>query len=216
MKMRIIDETVRLLGPAIDAALEPLDRWAHQCHAASVHILPAIPPELKPRVARGTCSGVGGQHSWVILGGDCYDTQGLVIDPTLWSYNPDVSGVWYGRGRHRPHGAGSIWEWGRPPRADETGEEPLELTPSKPWSAEARGFLEMLGPLGLRGWIALAHAPVEGWPAGEIVDALCNTRDPRVSGEQKTNTTLGGYVPIDIIGMTTDRNPSGLYLPTAG
>ena len=61
-------------------------------------------------------------------------------------------------------------------------------------------FLNLLGPLDKNGWITLAHAPVERWPAGEIIDAMCE------SG-------LEGYVPIDIVGMTTDRNPSGLYLP---
>ncbi len=57
----------------------------------------------------------------------------------------------------------------------------------------------MLGPLDRRGWATLAHAPVEGWPAGEILGAMCD------SG-------MEAVVPIDIIGMLTDRNPSGLYL----
>jgi hypothetical protein len=51
-----------------------------------------------------------------------------------------------------------------------------------------------------QGWSVLAHAPVGGWPAGEIIDAMCE------SG-------LDAVIPIDIVGMVTDRNPQGLYLP---
>jgi hypothetical protein len=200
---------------AVEAALAPLDRWASQCHAASVELLRSgVLTDHEPRVARGTCSGVGGQHSWVVLGGDCYAQDAAVIDPTLWSYHPNVEGVWYGRNRtwHRPHGSGSIWAWGRPASAEDTGETPVGLTPRRPLSREALAFLDLLGPLGLEGWVQLAHAPVEGWPAAEIIDAICATRDPRT--QTKTNATLAGYVPIDMIGMLTDRNPKGLYLPT--
>jgi hypothetical protein len=42
---------------------------------------------------------------------------------------------------------------------------------------------------------------VEGWPAAEIIDAIYNTPE------------LTTWVPIDIVGMLTDRNPKGLYLP---
>ena len=47
----------------------------------------------------------------------------------------------------------------------------------------------------------LAHAPVEMWPAAEILAAIENTEE------------LHGRVPIDIRGMLTDENPGGLYLP---
>lgn len=182
----------------IEEVLHPLDRWAYQCHGASVALVRSgvLPPS---RVARGSCEGVGGQHSWVVLGDDCYDDDATIIDPTLWSYDTSVKGVWVGSyrdGRHTPHGKGSIWDWGRP---DDPVGPVVELTPRQPWSGAARRFLDRLGPLDQRGWTVLAHAPVEGWPAGEIIDAMCE------SG-------MEGRVPIDIVGMVTDRNPGGLYL----
>jgi hypothetical protein len=96
-----------------------------------------------------------------------------IVDPTLWCYRKDVEGVWvgtYGDGIHRPHGKGSIWKWGRPVAAL-PGQE-LELTPAEPWSGAAEDFLRLLGPLDRRGWAQLAHAPVEGWPAGEILAGM--------------------------------------------
>ena len=179
--------------------LDPLETWAQQCHAASLHLVRS--GVLGPsRVARGACKGVGGQHSWVVLGDDCYDPRAKIVDPTLWSYDPAWESVYVGSmrdGLHRPFGTGRIWEWGRPNPASGPV---VELTPRKPWSGAARAFLDLLGPLDREGWIMLGHAPVQGWPAGEIIDAMCE------SG-------LGGYVPIDIRGMITDRNPKGLYLP---
>jgi hypothetical protein len=47
--------------------------------------------------------------------------------------------------------------------------------------------------------MTLANAPVEGWPAREILTAMAAT--PR----------LAACVPIDILGMVTDLNPKGLY-----
>ena len=159
--------------------LDPLDHWATQCHAASVELVKSDGYE-QARVARGTCTGVFGQHSWVVLGNDCYDDDAVIVDPTLWSYDESVKGVWVGSyrdGKHEPHGKGSIWRWGRP---NEASEEPMELTPRQPWSREAQRFLGLLGPLDMKGWIQLAHAPVEGWPAGEIIDALCETPHPTI------------------------------------
>lgn len=183
-----------------EEVLAPLDGWARQCHAASLKLVQN--GELGAcRVARGSCKGVGGQHSWVVLGGDCYDDDAVIIDPTLWSYDETVTGVWVGTyrdGRHRPHGKGSIWDWGRPNEA--TGPV-IELTPRKPFSSSAEIFLELLGPLDYEGWIQLAHAPVGFWPAGEILDAIEHTEG------------LSGRVPIDILGMVTELNPKGLYLP---
>jgi hypothetical protein len=76
----------------------------------------------------------------------------------------------------------------------------VDLTPREPFSREAKNFLDLLGPLDEKGFRVLAHAPVEGWPAAEILDAIENTEG------------LKCYVPIDIIGMLTNRNPGGLYL----
>lgn len=188
---------------AIENALAPLEQWARNCHAASTALINSDVRLDRARVARGSCRGVGGQHSWVVLGGDCYDDDAAIIDPTLWSYDASVEGIWTGTyrdGLHHPHGKGSIWAWGRP---EEARNAPVELTPRQPWSREARDFLDLLGPLDERGWIMLAHAPVENWPSAEIIDAILE------SG-------LGAYVPIDIVGMLTDRNPGGAYLPTEG
>ena len=179
----------------------PLHEWGGQCHAASLALVKsgAVGPA---RVARGTCPGVPGQHSWVILGDNCYDLNATVIDPTLWSYDETVEGIWVGKAKdrpHRPHGYGSIWEWGRPHEA--TGEV---LTLDYEFSARARMFLDLLGPLDFEGWCMLAHAPVKGWPSDEIFTAMA--RDER----------LAHRVPIDIVGMATRENPGGLYLAGGG
>jgi hypothetical protein len=178
--------------------LAPLRHWKYQCHAASAKLVKADIFD-QARVARGTCEGVAGQHSWVVIGMDCYDDKALIVDPTLWSYRDDVEGIWYGSytdGWHEPHGKGNIFKWGRPDPA-EPGTE-VELQPEKPFSRTAQQFLDLLGPIDEAGWRILAHAPVEGWPAAEILPAI--------------NRTVGEFVPIDIIGMLTDQNPGGLYL----
>lgn len=194
-------KTLQYLADQTAELLDPLDRWAHQCHAASVYLVKngTFGPS---RVVRGLCQGVMGQHSWVVLGLDCYDDEALIIDPTLWSYDRSVFGVWVGAylaGRHVPHGYGDIWDWGRPEPA--ALGEAIALTPSAPLSPEAREFLAQLGPLDRQGWMTLAsHAPVGGWPAGEIIAAIADTEQ------------LSALVPIDRLGMLTDRNPGGLYL----
>jgi hypothetical protein len=197
----LVVQAARILGP--------LDRWAAQCHAASLKVVQEA--TFTARVARGSCDGVGGQHSWVVVGDDCYDRGATIIDPTLWSYDASVEGIWVGTmadGRHRPFGLGSIWQRGRPHPA--VGRA-VRLTPTTPFSDRAESFLDMLGPLDLDGWALLAHAPVEGWPADEILAAMCDTPHPEIPG-----VTLGGRIPIDTLGMVTDRNPGGLYLANGG
>jgi hypothetical protein len=198
----LVATAMRNAGLAVVAeeVLAPLDGWANQCHAAALKLVKSGRFGAC-RVARGGCEGVPGQHSWVVLGDDCYDDHATIIDPTLWSYDETVEGIWVGTyqdGKHVPHGKGSIWNWGRP---DTPTGPVVELTPRKPFSREAQGFLDVLGPLDHAGWAMLAHAPVEGWPAAEIIDAIYNTPE------------LTTWVPIDIVGMITDRNPKGLYLP---
>lgn len=180
------------------------DLWAHQCHATSIALVKSgLVHDLlgfHPRVARGAARGVAGQHSWVVLGDDCYDEHTPVLDLTLWSYASDAPVVYVDLPRvrrHAPHGAGSIFAWGQPVHG---GGEDIELTPATPFSVAANKFLDMLGPLDLRGWATLASAPVQGWPAGEIVEAMLDT------------PSLAAFVPIDRVGMLTHRNPSGLYL----
>lgn len=190
--------TAELDTAAIEKVLVALEPWAHKCHEASVQIVRSgiVAPA---RVARGACMGVGAQHSWVVLGNDCYDNNATIIDPTLWSYDSRIDGIWVGNyydDRHIPFGRGKIWKWGRPQHATW---DVIELTPKTPFSKTALHFLSLLGPLDYEGWQTLAHAPVEGWPAAEIFTAMCD------SG-------MENMIPIDIIGMVTDRNPKGLYL----
>jgi hypothetical protein len=181
----------------------PFATTADQCHAVSLAIVQSgrFPGA---RVARGSCRGVPRQHSWVTVG-DPYRFGTPIVDATLWGYDDKVDGVWCGvshqHGRHVPHGGGgTIWSWGQPVR----GPGPLvELTPRVPLSDGARAFLELLGPLDRTGWATLANAPVRGWPAAEIIAAMADT------------ALLEVLVPIDVLGMLTDRNPGGLYLPTS-
>lgn len=195
---------VRALRPAMNRMLAPLENWAYQCHAASLQLVQSgvFAPQFA-RVARGTAVGVFGQHSWIVVGQDVYDPRAIIVDPTLWSYRDDVTGIWIGMattGWHLPHGGGAatIYDWGRPTPA-EPGKA-VALTPSKPFSPAAQRFLDRLGPLDHQGWMMLAsHAPVAGWPAAEIIAAIADTK------------ALAAVVPIDRLGMLTDRNPSGLY-----
>lgn len=171
--------------------------YRHQCHAASLALVKSGLLGVS-RVARGTCRGVGGQHSWVVLGDDCYDPRATIVDPTLWSYDDSVTGIWTGKPSarpHLPHGWGSIWNAGYPlPPQD----EPIELAVKL--GREAQMFMDLIGPLDRRGWMTLVNLPVGGWPAAEVIAAICDTPE---LGES--------LVPVDRIGMLTDRNPNGLY-----
>lgn len=177
--------------------LSPLSTYHHQCHAASIEL---VRQGIATRVARGTCPEVG-VHSWAVIG-DCYDDDATIIDATLWSWRKDVSGIFVGKVSkygHRPSGKGSIWDWGRPTCG--TGKL-IKLTPKFSLSRAAVAFMELLGPLDRAGWETLANgAPVQGWPAGEIFAAMDDTK------------ALTAVVPIDKLGMLTDRNPGKLYLP---
>lgn len=177
-----------------------LHEFAYNCHAASIAL---VKKGIGTRVARGTTPGVAGQHSWVVFGDDCYAKDARVIDPTLWSYvSPDDPPfIWEGVASdrpHRPHGHGSIWEWGRP---DYPTGDIIELPLSDPFAPDAERFLAILGPLDMNGWRQLAHAPVEGWPSGKIFAAMAAVPE------------IAQWIPIDILGMVTDLNPGGLYLP---
>jgi hypothetical protein len=186
---------------AVRAVLDPLDRWAHQCHAASIAVVKA---EVFPaaRVGRGSSPATMSQHSWIIVSTNAYDERASIIDPTLWSYDDSIDGIWvgsYGDGLHRPHGGfDSIWAWGRP---EHGGGETITLNPDVVLSDQAEVFVELLGPLDRTGWGTLTKAPPHGWPAGEILTAMHRT--PAVSA----------LIPIDLLGMVTDVNPGGLYLP---
>lgn len=184
----------------------PLSGFYHDCHNASLRIVrtgvfgPA-------RVARGMASGMFSQHSWIVAGEadlltgrpDPYDASAVIVDPTLWSYQGVKPYVHFGKNSmktHVPHGSGSIWAHGHPENCDPAAA--VELDWKEPPSKVAQAFIEALGPLDKRGWVELAHYPVQGGPSGEFITAIADT-----FGEVQ--------VPVDILGMTTGRNPGGLY-----
>lgn len=180
----------------LDALGGTLEAWSFQCHAASVQLVKSGVCGPDARVARGSARGVPGQHSWVALGNP-YDKATIVVDPTLPLYRSDVSEIYIGAPRkygHTPHGAGSIWKAGKPT----AGDGPIIELPGE-FSQEAQRFLDMLGPLDRKGWHELAHSPVLGWPAAEIIDRMYDNRE------------LAALIPIDVIGMLTRRLSS--YLP---
>lgn len=186
----------------------PLDEFAHQCHAASIQIVKSDLFE-EARVARGTLRGIGGQHSWVVLGRDCYDDLAPILDVTAWSYDVIRQGgvvprLWKTTGAvagHRPHGHGHILEWGRPCSA---GGDPIPLSDEAldDLTPAAFSWVDLMGPLDARGWMSLANAPVDGWPSDQIILAMHRT--PK----------LRALIPVDRLGMLTDVNPGGLYLKT--
>lgn len=177
-----------------EGALAPMKRWSKQCHAASVRLVESgvIPGA---RVARGTCRMVPGQHSWVCIG-DPYADNVLILDPTLWSYTGVAAEVWVGerkRFNHRPFGYGNIFAWGRPPNCKLKQAVSLP-EPEGGWTSAAKTFLEMLGPIDMDGWRILAHAPVQGWPATEIMTQMC-----------RHSESMRMMIPVDIRGMVCNE-----------
>jgi len=179
---------------------QDFEDFAQDCHSVSCALIRSgLLGEGGPtlRVARGACLGVGGQHSWVVMGHP-YDDQAIIVDLTLWSYNPMQPRIWLGSmqsGLHKPKGYGRIFQG---PRPESRGEEPVNVEVS---SAKAQEFLRIIGPLDVRGWGALwSHCGMLGWPAKEILEAFLD-QHPK----------LTALVPIDIVGMVTDRNPQEIY-----
>jgi len=187
----------------VEAIGKPLEEYAHQCHAASLALVRSGIMGPHARVARGTLPRIVGQHSWLVVGNP-YEPD-LIVDITAWSYDPDLYPRVYvsvgGFTEHRPHGAGSIYDWGVP----QCGTEP-DIPLAVPISRAAQVFLDTVarrnGRSGLdrRGWGDLVRGPMQGWPSKEIIPAILDTPG------------LAALVPIDITGMLTDRNPGGLYL----
>lgn len=184
----------------------PFSDWYHDCHSASLQVV-RTGVFGNARVARGWVSGILSQHSWIVIGEapqfaerpDPWDTDAVVADPTLWSYQGAEPYVHFSKNTmktYAPHGTGSIWACGHPDNCDPANA--VELDWKQPPSGAAQVFTEVLGPLDQNGWVQLAHYPVQGWPAGEIIGAIADT-----FGEVN--------IPIDVLGMTTDRNPKGLY-----
>lgn len=177
-----------------------LERWACQCHAASLALVKA-PLMPEGRVVRGWCDHVFGQHSWMVVGMNCYDPDALIIDPTLWSYDDVVEDIWVGRmgdrPEHMPHHNWTFWDH-KPKRGP--GEDiPLERYDSL--GRAARMYMDLILPLDYKGWCNFAtHVGALGWPVGQVVEAMYAQKN------------LRGALPIDLIGMTTEINPHGLYL----
>jgi hypothetical protein len=187
-----------------EAVGSPAATWGGRCHEISLAVLKS--GLLGPgRVARGTARGVTSQHSWIVLGDaerpDPYSEKSVIADPTIFSYegrDPYVLVKQNLMHAHWPHGAGDIWTHGGLP-PEPTGKL-IELEGYEDLPEMAKRFLELCGyPLDYRGWAHLVHGPVQGWPAGEVITAMCATRE------------LAVITPIDIIGMTTELNPKELY-----
>lgn len=193
----------RITVPMVEEALgEERDQWAYRCHEVS---LAAVRSGLfgPSRVARGFTPGLTSQHSWIVLGDDCYDPQAIIVDLTLWSYVPGAPTIYISRAHHRPHQPHGSGSWLDAPPPTSHGGEPLSLDAGSALSVEAEDFLHLLGPLDIRGWMGVAAMPVGGWPAAEIIEAMYAT------------PALRALVPIDRVGMLTRINPNGLYLPDA-
>lgn len=200
---RMLKDAGGIEGLEKATGLNARNAWGGQCHGISLAVvrtgLLGVPGK-EARVARGFARGVRGQHSWIVLGSDPYDTDAVIADPTIWHYQDAEPYVHLARNSmltHVPHGTGSIWATGAPP--DPQGDV-IPLTWQEPPSGEAQAFLEACGPLDIRGWMFLANSPVLGWPAREVFSAIISTPG------------LGqGLIPIDVLGMVTDMNPGGMY-----
>ncbi len=173
----------------------PVTGWENRCHEISLAVL-RTGLFGRGRVARGFHSLVRGQHSWIVLGDDCYDPDATLVDPTITACDGEIYVGLNGDDGHRPHGGGSCFDADMP---SGHGGPVIALTPVTPLSPAAARFLCMLGPLDLRGWGEVAHMPVRDWPAAEIITAMLDTPG------------LGALIPVDIAGMVTDRNPGNLY-----
>jgi hypothetical protein len=200
---RLLEAAGGVKGLEKATGINAKNAWGGQCHGISLAVVRTGllgEPGTEARVARGFAKGVRSQHSWIVLGGDPYDTEAVIADPTIWHYQGAEPYVHLARNTmrtHVPHGSGSIWATGAPP---EPQGNTIALDWQDPPSGAAQAFLEACGPLDLRGWMFLANSPVTGWPAREILSAVADTPG------------LGrSLIPIDILGMLTDRNPKGLY-----
>lgn len=173
-------------------------KWSKNCHAASLAIVRTGLLGADACVARGWRTGIGSQHSWACTGNP-YDPDTVILDATLWSYvdgNPCIVVAKASNKAYRPHGAGSIWDYGRPAARTEPEIKLSGL------SIRAKRFIyEASDGRGLdrQGWMTLANSPMNGWPAKEIITAMY--QDKRLSH----------LIPIDIVGMVTDLNPGDLY-----
>lgn len=186
----------------------PVTHWVNKCHQVSLALVKTGEFGPTARVARGWSLGIHSQHSWIVLG-DPYAWDAVIIDAT----NPEFhrSGeiihvsMFENGGRYMPQGWGVLAEEEREglQHIMPTFQGPERpLTPKTPLSADAQLFLAEIGPMDFRRWCWLASMlPMQGWPAKEIIEAM-------------DDSGMRAAIPVDILGMVTDRNPRGLYLPT--
>jgi len=190
-------------------AMGDMDRWSHQCHAAALHLVRSGALPAGSRVARGVSKHLGGQHSWVAVANeagvaDPYARNALILDPSAWSYQEDdlaAPSVWIGRRQdYAPQGSrGPDARKGLPRPADYADIiRPDQEALQRDYMVAVQFFAQH-GSLDRRGWTALTHCRVDSYPAAAIIPLMLDT--PR----------LAPFVPIDIAGMVTDRNPGGLY-----
>lgn len=183
--------------------------WHNNCHAVSLAFLRK--GLVEGRVARGSAEGVG-VHSWIVLAQEpgvkpnCYLDTAQILDPTIHCWHPGMEPLWQGimaDGMHHLPGRDSIWNHGCPLPGDGP---PLELVvPDGPDPMGRRAFLKLLettggGPVTMETFRALYHGPLQGWPAGALLDLLLDQ-----------HPDFETWVPIDVVGMLTERNPDGLY-----
>lgn len=176
----------------------PASEWGNRCHEISLKLLKSG-AFGKGRIARGIHTDCPSQHSWIVLGDDCYDPDAVIVDPTCFSFRGEAPVIVVTTNRdprYKAHGAGYIFDVGMPPAPTM---EPITLDPDT-LTTEANDFLQIVGPLDIRGWAYLAsNCPVEGWPAREIIIAM------------RAHPSLRAVVPIDIVGMLTEENPNNAY-----
>ena len=122
----------------------PFPLWANQCHGVSLALLRT--GEFGPgRIARGTCKYIVGQHSWIVLGPDCYDENATIVDPTLWAHDGNSA-----RNLHRPEPAVAAaarrrFLLQRGPAQQPRWPEIIELTPVTPLKPSAQSLAEHSG-----------------------------------------------------------------------
>lgn len=208
-------------NPAALAELigRPVDQWPGHCHEVSLALVKSGAFGQGARVARGTAKGVISQHSWVVLGGDVYAPDAIIIDATHPQYHklyetalgrtPILVSNRNDGYAYIPHGYGRLDSWDSVAgiltgQQFQGGPDDRKSFPDKVvvrLSGDAWDFLVTIGyPLTHRGWAWLAsNMPAKGWPAKEIIEAMAD------SG-------MRALIPIDFLGHLTDRNPGGLYM----
>jgi len=191
-------KTLVLTVASVEKALQSkLENYYHSCHAASLQLVRSGLLGPTARVARGSCRGVGGQHSWAVIG-DPYESSSTIVDITLWSYTGDGKEIWVwvgsmDNGLHRPQGYSSIFASDMPSRGSG---KIIELDGMSP---RAKNFMQAIGPLDAQGWIQLFNSGMLHWPSAEVISLAYQ------------NDELRALIPIDIAGMLTDFNPGELY-----